>query len=36
MPSCIPATSYSGGDRVNLDMAGMQVSWNIGDDVAGA
>jgi hypothetical protein len=35
MPSCIPAALYSGGDGVNLDMAGMQVSWNIGDDAAG-
>jgi hypothetical protein len=30
MPSCI-TTSYSGGDGVNLDMAGMKVSWNMGE-----
>jgi hypothetical protein len=34
MPSCI-AASYSGGDGVNLDMAGTYVSWNLDEDAAG-
>jgi hypothetical protein len=31
MPSCI-ATSYSGGDGVNLDMPGTWLSWNMAGD----